>query len=178
MQTIETQRLLLRNVTLQDGSSLFTMLGDEQTCLDDGGYHACASMEDPGFLQNLKWLAEHDQHYLVVEKGAGQEPAFGQGVGLIHLMDAHRGVPAMELGYIISRNFRRQGYAREALSGVIAHLFATGIRMVTAECYAYNLASRRLLESLGFAQEGVRRKALLHPQRGVIDTLLFCLEGP
>ena len=172
MQTIETQRLLLRNVTLQDGPALFTMLGDEQTCLDDGGYHACASMEDPGFLQNLKWLAKHDQHYLVVEKGAGQ------GAGLIHLMDAHRGVPAVELGYIISKKFRRQGYARDALSGVIAHLFATEAQMVTAECYAYNLASRRLLESLGFAQEGVRRKALLHPQRGVIDTLLFCLEGP
>ena len=98
MQTIETQRLLLRNVTLQDGPALFTMLGDEQTCLDDGGYHACASMEDPGFLQNLKWLAKHDQHYLVVEKGAGQ------GAGLIHLMDAHRGCRRWSWGISSAKN--------------------------------------------------------------------------
>ncbi len=49
--------------------------------------------------------------------------------------------------------YRRQGYAREALSAVIDNAFGAGIHRVYAECDPRNTASWRLLEKVGLNRE-------------------------
>ena len=41
MDSIETERLILRKFVFSDKDDLFEIMSDEQTSLDDGGYHAC-----------------------------------------------------------------------------------------------------------------------------------------
>lgn len=65
------------------------------------------------------------------------------------------GVESVELSYFLEEASARQGYMREALEALIAHIFeSTEAECVSARSFAPNIASRRLLESLGFHCDG------------------------
>lgn len=170
MKSLETKRLLLRKFAETDEADLFELLGDEQTCLDDGGYHAYASIDDPGFTGDVKFLSQSEEHYAVTLRDGGKT------IGLVHIMKADRGVKATELGYVLNKSYRRQGYAKEAVRAVIDELFSGDVRMIVCTCYEYNTASAGLLESLGFTCEGRIKNSTNHPQKGVIDSLSYTLE--
>ena len=170
MKTLETDRLILRKFSENDKNDLFELLGDEQTCLDDGGYHAYSSMDDPCFSGDVKYLAQSAEHYAVTLKETGKV------IGTVHIMKAERAVKAAELGYAFNKNFRRRGYAKESVRAVIDELFSGDVKMIVCTCYEYNTASVKTLESLGFTFEGRIRKSCDHPQKGLIDSLSFFLE--
>jgi ribosomal-protein-alanine N-acetyltransferase len=58
-----------------------------------------------------------------------------------------------EIGYILHPDHWGQGYAREALAAVIAHIFATrDVEKLIADVDPRNLASLNLLARFGFAE--------------------------
>lgn len=62
----------------------------------------------------------------------------------------------VEIGYSVVASCRRRGYATEAARAMVAWaLGRPDVRSVVARCDADNVASIRILESLGFAREGV-----------------------
>ncbi|WP_137283567.1 GNAT family N-acetyltransferase [Halorussus salinisoli] len=64
-----------------------------------------------------------------------------------------------EITYWLVPEVHGRGYGREAISMVVDYAFrAYDTPAVGAEAYDFNDASRGLLESLGFAEEGRRRK--------------------
>ena len=64
-----------------------------------------------------------------------------------------------ELGYWLIPEVHGQGYGKEAISLVIDYVFRTyDAPAVGAGAFDFNDASRGLLESLGFTEEGRRRK--------------------
>lgn len=64
-----------------------------------------------------------------------------------------------ELAYWLAPEFHGDGYGEEAVALGVEHAFATEpAPAVEALAYARNDASRGLLESLGFTQEGLLRK--------------------
>ncbi|MFD6286381.1 GNAT family N-acetyltransferase [Streptomyces sp. NPDC060205] len=65
-------------------------------------------------------------------------------------VNRHPGGAQAELGFSIARARQGQGYASEAVRGVLATLFGQGLRAAVAECDARNTRSARLLEHLGF----------------------------
>lgn len=166
---IETERLTLRQFRAEDGPDVFAIFSDEQTTLDCGGYHAFDVMDD--------------EYHRLMEKFAGQ-PRYsvvrkedGRVIGVISLMDAERAVPGLELGIEIAPDVRRQGYAREALAGLIRAWFEqTDTVLFTGGHYAYNTASGELLKKLGFTYEGIEHKAMRHAQRGATDLVCYYLE--
>lgn len=166
---IETERLTLRQFRAEDGPDVFAIFSDEQTTLDCGGYHAFDAMDD--------------EYHRLMEKFAGQ-PRYsivckedGRVIGVISLMDAERAVPGLELGIEIAPDVRRQGYAREALAGLIRTWFEqTDTVLFTGGHYVYNTASGELLKKLGFTYEGIEHKAMRHAQRGPTDLVCYYLE--
>jgi len=65
-------------------------------------------------------------------------------------------VNSKELSYFISKAFSRQGYMKEALKAVIRYLFETEkLACIAARSFTPNEASRALLASLGFHQDGL-----------------------
>lgn len=66
-----------------------------------------------------------------------------------------------EVGYKFDAAFRHHGYARETLLFALSLAFDTlGLHRVTAHCLPENEASRRLLLSAGFREEGTERECI------------------
>ena len=100
-------------------------------------------MRDSGWEEGRSWaVAESDE---------------GPAIARLAAMD--RGDGITELGYLVVRDRRGEGIAREALAALIAHLFATeDRRRIYADTDPDNTASNRLLERLGFKHEGRLRE--------------------
>lgn len=83
-------------------------------------------------------------------------------MGSIRITNLRRGVAQMAtLGYWIGQRYARHGYMTEALRLVVDFCFRElGLNRVEAACIPTNDASRRLLERVGFRQEGLARSYL------------------
>ena len=83
-------------------------------------------------------------------------------LGAITLDNIRRGpAQAASLGYWIGQPFARQGYMREAITGLVHHAFAAlDLSRIEAACLPDNGASRGVLESAGFKYEGVAQSYL------------------
>lgn len=77
-------------------------------------------------------------------------------VGAISLSNMRRGAEqTASLGYWIGLKFAMQGYMTEALGILTNHAFEIlGLHRLEAACLPRNAASKKLLESSGFRQEG------------------------
>ena len=87
---------------------------------------------------------------------------------------AERRPAVSEIGYLIGPAHWGRGVAREAVSAVISHLFASGTRRIFADVDPDAQASARLLERLGFVCEG-RLREEWQTHIGIRDTLLYAL---
>lgn len=67
-----------------------------------------------------------------------------------------------EVGYKFDVSYQHRGYAKEALAMLLSIAFDTlGLHTVFARCMPENRASRRLLLSTGFFEEGLERDSIL-----------------
>lgn len=78
------------------------------------------------------------------------------GAVTLHGIDRRQG--RAEIGYALQSAHWGRGYAKEALRRVLAHAFeALQLRRIEADIDPRNSASCRLVERLGFVQEGLLR---------------------
>ncbi|MFF5288267.1 GNAT family N-acetyltransferase [Paractinoplanes globisporus] len=74
----------------------------------------------------------------------------------VHL---HDNLQQAEIGFTLATAHQKQGYAAEAVRGVLDRLFRLqGLHKVAGECDARNLPSAALMRRLGFTQEGHLRE--------------------
>ncbi len=80
-------------------------------------------------------------------------------VGGMTLSNVQRGITmSCNLGYWIGEAHARQGLMTEAVRCILPFAFETlGLNRLEAACLPNNIASRRLLEGLGFREEGYAR---------------------
>lgn len=60
---------------------------------------------------------------------------------------------ALEIGYVLNRDYWGNGYAAEGCKALIQQAFSNGIHRIYAECDPENISSWKLLEALGFWRE-------------------------
>ncbi len=96
-------------------------------------------------------------------------------LGRITYFDLNPRNRSAEIGFLIAPEYRRKGYASEALRLLLRHLFEElGINKVMAQTGEYNEASIALLKKLGFKQDGRLRQH--HEIDGKLyDDLLFSI---
>jgi RimJ/RimL family protein N-acetyltransferase len=71
---------------------------------------------------------------------------------------------AVDLGYVLSRNHWRRGYATEAAQAVFKLAAGLeGVYRVWATCDVENTASARVLEKIGMVREGILRRWAFRP---------------
>ena len=103
-----------------------------------------------------------DDRFLVCLDGDEAGPGQVDGddvrrIGFVSVEDADWKRP--ELAYWLVPEFRGEGYGSEAVSLAVDYAFGQyDTPAVGAGAFAFNDASRGLLESLGFTEEGRRRK--------------------
>jgi RimJ/RimL family protein N-acetyltransferase len=152
---ITTERLVLRRFRQDDAAALAAY----RTLPEIARYQ---SWQAPYSLEKALVAVESMAHADPAQPGwfqyaievAGTRGLAGDvGVGL------NDNLRQAELGFTLAPGHHGKGYASEAVRAVLGHLFRVqGLHKVSAECDARNLPSARLLERVGFVQEGALRK--------------------
>lgn len=142
---IELDRVTVRPFAPEDAADLWEILGDAQTM---------AYLERPYDFPGTQAFL---QDFCIARKGAlacvCRETGKVIGYLLFHALQS--GV--YELGWAFNRRFWRQGYAFEALDGLIAYAFEKlGAHKVFAETID-TVRSVGLMRKLGMRREGVQR---------------------
>ncbi len=102
----------------------------------------------------------------------------GKVIGMVYVQEdsLRYGVASKEISYFLREEEAQKGYMKEALKALIAHLFETeNLTCVAARCFAPNVASQHLLESLGFRQEGLIRQCVKGYNDTIFDDCLYSL---
>lgn len=155
--TIETDRLLLREIVASDAAAVFAIHGDAQAMRWFGA--------DP--------LIELGQAEKLVETFAGwrempnpgvrwgiQSKADGRLIGSCGLFKWNRGWKSCIIGYELAKAAWGKGFMTEAMSAALAWGFKhMELHRVEAQIHPENAASIRLVRNLGFVQEGRLREA-------------------
>ena len=163
---LSTERLLLTPPTAEDAPAL-TRIQNTDFVLR---YNAMERWDEE---RMRGWIERNALQQIVLRRREDPSP-----IGLVGLAEdsLRYGVDSVELNCYLSEDYARQGYMREALSCVLRHLFEAGAERVAARAFAPNIASRRLLESLGFRQEGMLRRAVRGYGGLVFDDTLYSLD--
>lgn len=146
MQTITSERLILRPFRETDYDDLYAFLSQ----LRDNEFEGYPGITYENGREHLKYRLNNEAFLAVELKKSGKV------IGNIYC--GNRDFDAKEVGYIINRDYQRQGYACEALKAYIRNAFENGTHRVYAECDPRNECSWKLLEKAGFTREGHLRK--------------------
>lgn len=86
----------------------------------------------------------------------------GKKVGFISYFNVlHPATRLLEVGFSLVPEERGKGYGTEALTMIVDLLFLTKeVNRIQAQTHSENLASHRILETVGFKKEGVLRKSI------------------
>jgi RimJ/RimL family protein N-acetyltransferase len=175
---IETERLLLRDFTLDDVEALAACRADERLWrfynpVDDIEANTRGAIE-----VFIRWQSQQPRTYFQLAIVLKQTGSLVGTCGLRKRAQAfHRPpvVPEAELGYELEPRHWGKGYASEAARAMVAYGFgALELDRVFAYPLGENEVSWRLMERLGMRREGVLRdQANLRGRR--VDTYLYGL---
>ena len=162
MTSLEGSRVRLRPLLAADLPTVFAWYNEPERVAPFDRF-ALESFDE--FVGSVN-AAPHDPaslapRFAVVPQGSGTV------AGVVGHYRPHPVLEYVEVWYLIGEPAARgQGWGREAVRLLVAHLFATEtVDRVGANCDVENVASVRLLERLGFRREGTLRSALFHHGR-------------
>lgn len=165
---LETERLILRKLTLDDLEDVYAYSSDEEvTRFLRWGPHTTPA-------QTESYLREVLQEYNEGRDGPWgiEHRTSGRVVGAIHLMAIRARHRRAEIGFLLSKAYWGQGLMTEALLRVLRYVFEdVGLNRVEAFCLVDNLAGMRVLEKAGMTKEGVLREYAF--QKGALGD--FCV---
>lgn len=151
---LQTPRCLLRGFTDDDLDVVFRGLSHPQVIAHYGVRYASREATRAQMTWFARIEAEGTGRWWAICPRGKPDQVMGA-VGLNDLVAAHR---RAEMGYWLLPEHWGQGLAAECTAAMIAHAFgAMGLYRLAAEVDAPNHASRRLLQRLGFREEGIRR---------------------
>ena len=159
---IATERLTLRRAAMVDATDMHRVLSDARAMRYwSGPPHESLDQTREWLAGMIAAPADESDDFVVVRDGR----VIGK-AGCWRLP---------EIGFILHPDFWGQGLAREALVGVIKHLFlAHRMDAITADVDPRNTASLGLLERLGFVETG-RAEATYEIAGELVDSIYLAL---
>lgn len=171
---LETERLVLREITPDDADAVFALYSDDTVMqyLDIDTLTTPAQAAD--IVQfyidryrkqiSVRWaISLHDEPHLIGTCG-------------FHLGDQEHN--RVEIGYDLQSAYWGRGIMTEALQAMLHYGFTTiALQRIEAVTAPENVASRRLLGKLGFQQEGILRQRSLFRGRYVDDVYFGLLQA-
>ena len=146
IEQIETERLILKALKEKDARALLSAVGDSETAWwsDDYIYDLDETIE---FIE-FNNLGIDTLLYGVFRKESDDVIGYVQ----IKLAPITGKIDVRELGYAMSKEYRRQGYMSEAVNAVCNHLFQNEyIKRITLEILPDNLPSLGVARKCGFS---------------------------
>lgn len=147
---LETERLILRPITLNDRYEVFEYRCDKETNKYQGWIPEIIDDVETFIEKTSKQINEPDTwfQFVIIEK---QTQNIIGDLG-IHFFDNEN--KQVEIGCTLNKDFQNQGYATESIKSVIDHLFKelNKHRIITS-VDPNNKNSIRLVERIGFRKE-------------------------
>ncbi len=140
----ETERCIIKTITLDDKQDLFSLSNDINVWKYLGG-EATAQWHRNN-IENLENLPQEffTTRWIIRNKINNNFLGYTS-------MDTHHDGEYMELSYILLSDYWGYGYATEVANKIIRYAFnEKGFDKLLAEAQSANLASRHVLEKLGF----------------------------
>jgi RimJ/RimL family protein N-acetyltransferase len=153
---LETERLLLRPLTLDDAASVARLAGSREIA------HTTTTIPHPYSEEQARvWIAAHTG-----QSDAGKAMVFGvvtredaQLIGAVGLREIDSEHSQAEMGFWIGVQSWGKGYATEAARRVVRYAFEESkLNRVYAHHMVRNPASGRVLEKVGMKREGLLRQ--------------------
>ncbi len=152
-----TERLRLRGPVPGDAAALLAVLGDPEVTR----YHNVSTLTTLADAQALLERLEQRQTARETVRWAIELVERGEVIGTVGLLRFDFEHRHAELGYEIGRRWWGRGLAPEAAAAVIRYGFSVlGLHRIEAGVLPGNDASVRVLQKLGFVEEGTRRDYL------------------
>ena len=159
LETIRTERLVLRPLTIADAPELSRAVNHKDISENTRIVHPYTLEDAYEFVYRIERSYGTGDEIVWPIRTTDAGPLLGT-VGL-HLQRADR---LAELGYWLHRDHRGKGYASEAATAALAFGFNTlHLDRIYASWYHDNPASGRILDKIGMKHEGVLRA---HSLRG------------
>jgi ribosomal-protein-alanine N-acetyltransferase len=153
---LETKRLVLREMRRADAEAIFAIYGDAEVMRYRDVLAFTRLEEAQHFLEQTLALCHQgeEMHWGITFKGEEQL------VGCCGY-SWHLGPPFGVLGYDLARRYWKQGIMTEAVQALLRFGFEVrNLHRVEARVRLGNEASMRLLQRLGFREEGWLRECL------------------
>lgn len=157
LPTLETDRLILRKVTLNDVEDMFSYGSDE----DVSKY---VTWETHQSLSDTKEFVEFILNQYKMGKIAPwgiEHKESGKFIGTIDFVWWEPKHKSAEIGYVISKEFWGKGLTTEAAKGLISFGFEKmDLVRIQARCFLENIGSKRVMEKTGMSLEGIIRRGM------------------
>lgn len=168
---IETDRLILREITNDDAEGIFSIFSNELVTRYYG--------QNPlNKKEQAIALVDHFSKIYREKRGIrwGIERKGSEGIiGTIGFNNWSPNYKRAEIGYELHPDFWRKGYANEAIQGVLSYGFHhLDLNRIGAVVITANEASSSLLLKLGFQKEGILQQYIV--QNGIAyDTFIYAI---
>jgi ribosomal-protein-alanine N-acetyltransferase len=157
---LETERLVLRQVTADDTEAMFRLMADPRVTRFLGRAPFATADEAARRVEAF----EKEFQARAALAWAVTQRADGQFMGICRYTHFDTFHSRAEIGYLLRPEWWGQGMMPEAVSAAVGFGFTRlGLHSVEADIDPANSQSRRLLEKLGFVQEGLFRESYYIP---------------
>lgn len=174
MPDINTERLLLRRMTMKDAQDVYDYSRDPEVAqhvLWSAQKHVSEAKEYIRYM-NRRYRDDLPSSWGVIDKASGRL------VGTIGYMDHSEDNASVEVGYSLAKWVWGKGLATEALRAVIDYTFESmDVNRIEAQHEIDNPASGRVMQKCGMTKEGVLRQRLYNKGKYVDVALYSILRG-
>ena len=148
---VEGEQVELRTIEEEDLEYLQEQVNDPQIWRSIGRNYPVNADQEQSFYDDI--VCSDDEVSLLIADDGGP-------VGTIGLHDVGSPSDTSEIGYWVDPKYHRKGYGSDAADRIIEYGFQQlGLHRIEARVFEFNDASKALLESVGFVEEGVHRDA-------------------
>ncbi|MCA1065672.1 GNAT family N-acetyltransferase [Rossellomorea aquimaris] len=150
---IETERLILRSITLDDAEDIFLYASNEEVT-KSVTWDTHSSLTDTiEFIHTF--LPRYDAPWGIELKENGKC------IGTVHFVWWHPEHRSVEIGYVLSQEYWGKGIMTEAAGAVASFGFdRMELVRIQARCFLENKGSEHVMKKLGMSFEGISRKAM------------------
>ncbi len=170
-QTLETKRLLLRKITLEDTQGIFEQWAKDQQVTQYLTWTAHKTPEDTKTIVKI-WVDEYekDTTYRWILEHIEEK----QVIGMIDVVAFSQRDECATIGYVLAKEYWNKGFMSEAFEAVLAFLFnEVNVHRVEATHMITNPASGKVMEKCGLKVEGIKRLKMKNNEGVFVDLVLY-----
>lgn len=159
---LETERLLIREMVPDDFEAIYVLCSHPDTCryirpamTPEAVHEHIGKRKMPWNFHKMDWCAS-----------SVEEKATGHVIGELTFKVVSLEEKRTEIGFRFHPDSQGKGYARESTRAVMNAIFKNlGMHKIFGQCDVLNVASSKLMESLGMRREGTMLKHNLNAGR-------------